>query len=101
MTTVTIFEADDLVIKVPITFEAGSLITSLVGATVEAFAKRSGGAMIAGATSVAGAVVTVTFPEFTFIPGVYTLQVVVTSSGQTQTVAEAAMTVHGSLKPAP
>ena len=101
MTTFTIFEADDLVLRVPVTFEPGSLITTLVGATVEAFAARPGGALVLGAVSVSGEEAMVTFDGFSFVPGHHELQVVVTKTGQSQTVASADLEVRRSLKPRP
>ena len=99
MTAITTYEADDLIILVEVTFETGSEITSLVGGTVEAIAQKSGSAAIpaSSVTIVDANTLRVAFNEDVLAEGVYTLQVRATVSGVTQTVAEATVTVRGSL----
>lgn len=99
MTAITTFEADDLIINVNVTFEAGSEITALTGGTVEAYVERAGAARVAAnSVSIVDAdTIRVTFNENTLTEGVYTLQVRATVDGVTQTVAEATVTVKGSL----
>lgn len=99
MTAITTFEADDLIINVNVTFEPGSEITALTGGTVEAYVERAGAARVAASSvSIVDAdTIRVTFNENTLSEGVYTLQVRATVDGVTQTVAEAVVTVKGSL----
>lgn len=99
MTAITTFEADDLIINVNVTFEPGSEITELTGGVVEAYAERAGAPRVAAnSVSIVDAdTIRVTFNENTLSEGVYTLQVRATVDGVTQTVAEAVVTVKGSL----
>lgn len=99
MTAITTFEADDLIINVNVTFEPGTAITALTGGTVEAYVERAGAARVAAnSVSIVDAdTIRVTFNENTLAEGVYTLQVRATVDGVTQTVAEAVVTVKGSL----
>ncbi|NGQ93378.1 hypothetical protein G5V65_21050 [Rhodobacter sp. HX-7-19] len=99
MTAITTFEADDLIINVNVTFEPGSEITALTGGTVEAYVEREGAARVAAnSVSIVDAdTIRVAFNENTLAEGVYTLQVRATVDGVTQTVAEAVVTVKGSL----
>lgn len=99
LTNISHFEADDLIIAVTVTFEPGAEITSLTGGTAEAFAKRSGGPAIpANACSITGATgVRVTFNKGVLAEGVYDFQVRATVSGVTQTIADATITVRGSV----
>jgi len=99
VTNLTTYEDDDLIINVPVTFEAGSEITSLVGGTAEALAQRTDGTIItANATAITSATtIKVTFNDGRLPAGVYTLQVRATVAGVTQTVAEATVTVNPSI----
>lgn len=99
LTNITHYEADDLIIAVEVTFEPGSPITALTGGTVEAFAERQGAARIAAnsCTILDADSVLVAFNEGTLTEGVYTLQVRATVSGVTQTIADATVTVRGSV----
>ena len=89
---------DDLILKVPVTFQPGSSVTTLDGATVQAFARRQGVTVAASQAVGAGAVATVTFNDGTFTVGEWEGQVVVTAGGVTQTVAEFVVTVKPSFR---
>lgn len=96
--TITTYEADDLIINVNTTFEAGSEITSLIGGTVEAKAKSAVGTLITGTATITDAdTVRVAFAEGALAAGVYELQVRATVSGNTQTIAADTIEVRASL----
>ena len=78
----------DLVISVPMTFESGSGVTSLTGATVVAQAS-DGFSTITGTATVApdGLSVNVSFAENTFKRGTYELSVWATLGSTTQKIA--------------
>ena len=99
MTNLTTFEDDDLIIRIPVTFEPGSEITSLTGGTAEAVAQSTSGAVITAnaAAITGGSEIRVTFNDGRLPAGVYALQVRATVSGVTQTVAEATVTVYPSI----
>ncbi|UXO94014.1 hypothetical protein Pan4_27 [Pseudanabaena phage Pan4] len=97
--TITHWTADDLIIAVNVTFEAGSEITSLVGGSVEARAQAAGGAVIpASSVSIIDLdTVRVAFNDGVLAAGVYTLQVRATVTGVTQAIAEEIIEVRASL----
>lgn len=97
--TITSYEADDLIINIPVTFDAGSEITDLTGGAVEAYAQRAGAERIAAtaAAITSESSAKVTFADGTLAQGVYTLQVRVTVSGVTQTIADEVLTVGASV----
>jgi hypothetical protein len=95
VTTITHYKNDDLPITVPVTFEAGSGVTTLTGATVEAEA-TDGFHTVAGSATVTGdgSSVLVTFDQDVFRAGVYDLAVRATVGTVTQTIATAQIVVN-------
>ena len=94
-----IFTLDDLILKVPVTFEPGSPVTTLIGGTVQAFARDRAVTVAASSVVIAGVLATVTFIKGTFTPGEWEGQVAATLGGQTQTIAEFAFMVKPSFRP--
>ncbi|MDX2103153.1 MAG: hypothetical protein SF002_11495 [Alphaproteobacteria bacterium] len=99
MNSITTYESDDLIILVNVEFAADSGITSLIGGAVEAAMQSTGGEIVTANTVaiLSATSIRVSFFENTLSEGVYTLQVRATVSGVTKTVAEAYVTVHGSI----
>ena len=95
VTNLTTFEDDDLIIRIPVTFEPGSEITSLTGGTAEAVAQSTSGAIItANAVAItSGSEIRVTFNDGRLPAGVYSLQVRATVAGVTQTVSPEGTTI--------
>lgn len=97
----THYSGDDLVISVPVTFDAGQPIASLTGGTAVAVARRrdQGGTVVNGTAVIqgSGAEVIATFADGVFSPGVYAVQVRATVSGITQTLVDGQVTVLASL----
>jgi len=96
MKTITIHAADSLIVDFPITFPTTGSITSMSGTATVSADPIAGGAMISGAASIAGNIVTGTWAAGVFAVGVYRLQCKATISGQVQTVAEAKLDVKES-----
>ena len=93
-----IYRLDDLVVAVPVTFDPGSPIVTLTGATVECFARSGSVTVQASSVAVAPTVATVTFFDDTLTVGNWVFQVVVTAGAFTQTVAEFSATVLESFR---
>lgn len=83
-----IYRLDDLIVAVPVTFDPGSPVTTLIGATVECFARSGTVTVQANSVAVTATVATVTFADGTLSVGNWVFQVVVTAGAFTQTVAE-------------
>jgi len=85
------YAADDLRIRVPVTFEAGAPVQNLIGAAVIARAvpNRDFASAVDGAVTInaEGTEVTVVFEENTLPANIYTFQVRATKDGYTQTIA--------------
>ena len=90
---------DDLILKVAVTFEPGSPVTTLTGGTVQAFARDRAATVTAASVVAVGALATVTFNAGSFTPGEWEGQVVATLAGQTQTIAEFEVMVKPSFRP--
>ena len=90
---------DDLILKVPVTFEPGSPVTTLTGGLVQAFARDRAATVVASSVVAAGVLATVTFNAGAFTPGEWAGQVVATLGGQTQTIAEFEVMVKPSFRP--
>lgn len=93
-----IYRLDDLVVAVPVTFDPGSPITTLLGTTVQCFGRSGNVTVQANSVVVTAAVATVTFADGTLAVGNWIFQVVVTSEAFTQTVAEFSATVKESFR---
>jgi len=95
MTSIEHFQADDLVILIPVTFDAGAAISSLTGGTAVARAKLDGGNPVMGTATIqpSGTDVVASWPENALIPGHYTVQVRATKDGFTKTLIGSRMTV--------
>lgn len=96
----THYSGDDLVISIPVNFDAGAPVQSLTGGAAVAVARRQGsGTVVNGSTVIqaSGAEVIVTFSDGVFTAGVYAVQVRATVSGITQTLLDASLTVVESL----
>jgi len=96
---ITHYEADDLVISIPVTFEPGSTITTLAGGTAVARARREGGTVVIGSAVIdpGGAEVIASWSESTLPIGKYTLQVRATKDGQSRTLISRSMIVEPSV----
>lgn len=91
----THYKNDDLVINVPVTFEPGSGVTNLTGATYEVEATDGIHTVTGvGATNGDNQSLTVIFPEDVFRAGIYNLSVRVTIGTVTQTVATEVINVN-------
>jgi hypothetical protein len=94
------YTKDDLVIRIPVTFDPDSGVTSLEGGTIEAFA-----APVRGGTAIAASSVAITAPDliqvvwndFVLPVGVYDLQIRATVAGQTRTLVAEQLTVRRSI----
>jgi hypothetical protein len=94
------YTKDDLMIRIPVTFDPESGVTSLEGGTVEAFA-----APVRGGAAIAGSSVAITAPDLIQVVwndlalpvGVYELQVRATVAGQTRTLVAEQLTVRRSV----
>lgn len=93
MTTITHYKSDDLIIEVPVTFEAGSGLTSLTGGQAEADA-TDGYTTVTGTAVIDDDTILVTFAEDVFPAGLFTLSVRATVGAVTQTVRQAQIVVH-------
>lgn len=95
---ITTYEKDDTVISIPVTFEAGSEITSLTGGSVEAVAKRNSTTVSPASASIVDAsTIIVRFSDNTLSVGTYKFQVRATVSGVTLTVLDDEIFVQASL----
>ena len=98
--SLTCYTDDDLVIRVPVTFAAGSEVTSLSGGTVEAVAVPVGGgtAIPASSATIVGAdLIRAVWNDGLFVAAVYDLQIRATVAGQTRTLVAQRLTVRGSV----
>jgi hypothetical protein len=94
------YTKDDLVIRIPVTFDPESGVNSLEGGTVEAYAAPvRGGAAIAGSSVVIAApdLIQVVWNDLTLEVGIYELQVRATVAGQTRTLIAERLTVMRSI----
>lgn len=93
------YTADDLIIRIPVTFAAGSAITSLSGASIVAWAKTGGGSAVAGTVVInsGGAECVASWPENALPPAVYDVQVRATKDGYTRTLLNRRLAVLASL----
>lgn len=94
-----IHTVDDLVFVVDMTFAPGSPVTTLTGATVEAYARYANTTVAASSIVAAGSQATITFNDGVLAPGDWEGQVIVSSGTLTQTVAEFSVTVKPSFRP--
>lgn len=98
--SLTCFVEDDLVIRVPVTFDPASEVTSLSGGTVEAVAALVGGgaAIAASSATIVGAdLIRAVWNDNLFTDGVYDLQIRATVAGQTRTLVAQKLTVRASV----
>lgn len=97
--TITHYTADDLIIAVNVTFDAGAEVTSLTGGAAEALAEATDGTVVpaTSCTITDTDTVRVVYADGALPAGVYTLQVRATVSGITQTIAEDLIDVRASL----
>ena len=92
------WSTDTLDISVPVTFEAGAGITSLIGGSVVAHAARPGAATVVGVATIEGAsTVQVLFTAGSLSKGNWQLQVRVTVSGVVQTIVDETLTIQPSI----
>lgn len=82
------YTADDLIIRIPVTFEPGAAITTLTGATIVAWAKAQGADAVAGSVAIdpGGAECVASWPENALPEGVYDVQVRAAKDGYTRTL---------------
>jgi len=92
MTIEPIHEGDSLVLDVPVTFDSGAPVSSLSGATIDASASNveTRGALVidAASTAISGNTATCTWSAGALAAGSWRVQVKVSKSGLTQTVAD-------------
>jgi hypothetical protein len=98
-----IYEADGLRLVLPVTFEAGSGVSSLTGGTAEVHVRARGDAAIAGVATITGAAeVTAVFAPWVLPADRYALQVrAAPPATALQTIREDELQVKRSLRPAP
>ncbi len=97
--SLTCYTKDDLVIRIPVTFDPDSEVTSLDGGTVEAVAAPINGDAVIAATfaQIAGpAEIKVTWNDLALAAGIYDLQIRATVAGQTRTLVAQRLTVRRS-----
>lgn len=97
--SLTSYTDDDLVIRVPVTFTAGSEVTSLAGGTVEAVAVPVGGgtAIPASSATIVGAdLIRAVWNDGLFAATVYDMHIRATVAGQTRTLVAQRLTVRAS-----
>ena len=94
MTTITHYEADDLIISLDVTFDPASGLSSLIGGTVEAVAKSDTGTTIAAnsATIESATNIRAAWNQDTLPQGIYAIQIRATVSSITQTLADIRLT---------
>lgn len=92
----------DLIIRVPVTFDQGAPITTLIGATVDARIKTQKGAIVIGTAEVVNsATILVTFPRGTLPVGLCTGQVWVQIGPQAAMPYEFEAEVRPGFRPVP
>lgn len=93
------YEADNLVISIPVSFAPGAPITTLAGGTAVARARKEGGAVVIGSAVIdpGGAEVTAAWGPNTLSPGKYKVQVRCTKDGFSRTVMSRSMLVEPSV----
>ena len=97
--SLTCYTKDDLMIRVPVTFDPDSDVTSLDGGTVEAVAAPIDGSAVVAATFAeitAPAEIKVAWNDLTLAAGIYDLQIRATVAGQTRTLVAQRLTVKRS-----
>lgn len=100
LTEVPAFTNTDTVINFPVTFKAGSVVTSITDATLDLRAKTLSGAEVIGSATVTGpAAVQGVFPAYTLAVGVYTGQLWAEKGGQRVMLAEFKMPVAQGFRP--
>lgn len=98
--SLTCFVEDDLVIRVPVTFDPASEVTSLAGGSVEAVAVPIGGGTAipaSSATIVGSDLIRAVWNDTLFAVGVYDLQIRATVAGQTRTLVAQKLSVRASV----
>lgn len=94
------YTKDDLVIRVEVTFDPASNITSLEGGTAEAFAAplRGGAAIAASSVSIiAPDLIQIAWNDLALPVGKYEVQIRATVTGQTRTLIAEELTVRRSI----
>ena len=100
--SLTCYVADDLVIRVPVTFDPASEVTSLAGGSVVAVAAPIGGngappIPASSATIVGTDLIRAVWNDDAFTVGVYDLQIRATVAGQTRTLVAQRLSVRASV----
>jgi hypothetical protein len=98
---IEIYEADGLSLIIPITFEAGSGISSILGGTAEVHVRSRNDVAIEGVATVTGAAeVTAVFAPYALPAANYSLQArAAPPATALQTVLDDDLIVHRSLRP--
>jgi len=94
------YTKDDLVIRIPVSFDPDAGVTSLEGGTVEAFAAPiKGGAAIAASSVaiIAPDLIQIAWFDLALPVGKYELQIRATVTGQTRTLIAEELTVRRSI----
>lgn len=90
MTTISHYEADDLIISLDVTFDPASGLSSLIGGTVEAVAQSDDGTVVSAtsATITSATNIKASWPENSLTQGLWRVQIRATVTGITQTLAD-------------
>lgn len=101
MTTITHYEADDLVVSLDVTFDPDAGLSSLIGGTVVALATSDTGTTVAAntATITSATNIRASWNENTLAKGLWLIQIRATVTGITQTLAEVRVTSLESITP--
>lgn len=93
------FVADDLIIRVPVTFEPGSAVTTLTGATVVAVVRLDGAAPVTGTVAIdpGGEALVASWSEGALTIGTGEVQIRATKDGFTRTLLSDRIAVLESL----
>lgn len=97
MTNPVHYAGDDLIIKVPVSFDRGAPFTNLTGAAIEARAALAAANHAAVSATIAGNEITLVWAKNTFTIGTWAFQVRATKAGRTKTVAAFSIDVQASL----
>lgn len=94
MSTITHYEADDLIISLDVTFDPASGLSSLIGGTAEAVATSDAGTTVAAtsATITSATNIKASWPENALAQGLWRVQIRATVTGITQTLADIRLT---------
>lgn len=94
MTSITHYEADDLIVSLDVTFDPASGLSSLIGGSVVAIASNEAGVKVTAnsATITSATNIRASWNENTISRGKWLVQIRATVSGVTQTLASIPVT---------